>query len=905
MSKKNSNVKNKNPKAVETSKRPFPLIKTLNICVLIGLVFLLFYAPFFRGLYFNEEMATTFFYSGLLFLIFLIKRLIDKDFKIIKTWLDIVALLIVIVYAIPIVFGFFASAQGAWDKFLRYINYFLIYIICRDIIKEDKNIKVLLNAIIVSAVGVCLLGIDAGAGAGATNKINWVLQQIPVWLHLKAGAANLMTFKFFGGFEAERIYSTLQYPNVLASYLGAVFFLIAGLLMISDSYWKRAWYGAAGFIVFYTFILTGSRGMIVVLPVMALVLFISLWNKKLSLSFIVDAVIPAATGVLFSSMFGNFVNSGQYSKVWLTILAGIVISAVLTSLVQILKKFLINVSIKIYAGIAAAVIIVLAVLVGIALNIEKPLVIKHDASEANSAKVVIRDLTKIKPSTKYTLDFYVDSRSNSLKEDAYIVSVLSMDKFNNLEPLVAAAGKDEKASKTLTFTTKANTAILRLQMQNISRNTSASFSNFVLKEAEAGKTKRIIVQYKFLPTELVYRIQDISLQTHNAWERFVFVGDAFKIIAANPFGTGGGGWRATYHQYQSYEYSSNEVHNYPVQLWVETGFLGILVLIALIVLIIHHYVKIRIQGKKEEPENQEDFQRIILSGVIFTTILSLYAHSVIDFDFSLSAIPIVVWALTGIISGLYTMREGHQDIQIRMYKDEKKQNYTDAMIGINYATTVISIILMLILTAAGLNSINGRALIAKANAYESKFNSNKVLKKELAQVLPVLVPIYSDYLKLQPLDEKKRQRYIEYLNMYQMVGQNLDKEQISQLGRQLKENIELNVKNEPNSLDALSTMSSYSIATGNIEEGLAYADKVAVQGRFISEAYAAKGQLYIMAGETAIKKGKGNTAVECFKKAAGIKKEFEEAAKQSLKPITITTEFDEVVSQAEKMLGKK
>lgn len=903
--KNNKKVQNNNKKTAVIPENSFPVGKVLNIILLAGLVVLLFYAPFFRGLYFNDEMSTTFFYSGLLFLVYLIKKLIDKDFKIIKSWLDIAAMLMVLAYAIPIIFGFFASAQGAWDKLLRYINYFFIYLMCRDIIKEDGNIKILLNAVIVSTIGVCILGIDAGAGAGLTNKVNWFFQQIPVWLHLQAGASSLMTFKFFGGFDAGRIYSTLQYPNVLASYLGAVFFLITGLLMVSASYWKRAWYGAAGFIVFYTFILTGSRGMIVVLPVMVLVLFISLWNKKMSLSFLIDAFVPVVTGVLFSSMFGNFVTSGQYSKLWLTILAGTIISALLTSLVQILKKFLINVSIRIYAGIAGAVVIALIAFVGVALNIEKPLTIKHDASEASSQKVVIRDLTNIRPSTKYILNFNIDAHSNNQKDDSYIISVLSMDKFNNLEQLAQITGKNEKASKTLNFVTKANTMILRLQMQNISQNTSASFSNFVLNQTDTGKTKRVIIQYKYLPTELVYRIQDISLKTHNAWERFVFVEDAFKIIAANPFGTGGGGWRAIYHQYQSYGYASNEVHNYPVQLWVETGFLGIMSLIALIVLIIHHYIKIRIQGKENGTDAAESSQRIILSGIIFTAVLSLYAHSVIDFDFSLSAVPIAAWALTGIISGMYIRSGSHQNFETKIYKDVKKGKYTDTVAGVNYALAVISIVLMLILITAGFNSINGRSLIAKANTYESKFNSNKVLKSELAKVLPVLVPIYRDYLKLQPLDEKRRQRYIEYINMYQMVAEDLNEEQIADMAKELKDNIEINVKNEPNSIDTLSTAASYSIAVGKIDQGLAYADKVAVQGKFITQAYAAKGQLYLMAGETAIKKGKGKAAVDCFKKAAGIKKEFQEIAKQSLKPITVSTEFDEVVSQAEKMLGKK
>jgi len=888
MAKKKAKVEVKNKEIVKPPKKPYPIVKILNIFVLVGLVILLFYAPFFRGLYFNEEMSTTFLYSGLLFLIFLIKRLIDKDFKVFKSPLDIAAMLLVVVYAIPILFQFAASAQGAWDKFLRYVNYFFIYLMCRDIIKEDKNIKVLLNAIIVSALGVCALGIDAGAGAGLTNKINWIFSNIPLWLHLKTGAANLMTFKFFGGFAEGRIFSTLQYPNVLAAYLGAIFFLIVGLLMVTKSYWKRAWYGMAAFIAFYTFILTGSRGMVLVLPVMVLILFASFWNKKLILSFIIDAFIPVVTGILFSAMYGNYVNSGQYAMVWLSIAVGILISAVLTGFIQKIKNVFYRVSIKVYAATAGIIVIISICLIALALNIEKPLLMKHDAKEANSDKIVIRDIADIKPSTKYILNFDVDARSNSSSLDSYKITVLSMDKFVNLEQIAQITGKTERATKKLEFVTKASTRTVRLQLENFNKDTSATFSRFILKDTDTGKENRLIIQYKFLPTDLVYKIQDISLKTHNAWERLVFVEDAFKIIGAHPFGTGGGGWKALYHEYQSYGYSSSEVHNYPVQLWVETGILGITVLIIFVVLIIHHYSRVRIEEKEIQPENTDVFNRTILAGVIFTSILSLYAHSIIDFDFSLSVIPIVAWALTGIISGMYLSRTDYREIKVPSY--------------VSYSAFSLIAILSIMLITAGFNSLSGRSLIAQASIIESAFKTNMVKKTELAKALPKLMPIYKKYLEIQPLDEKRRQRNIECLNSFLMIGKGLPKSILVEKSDELKQNIEINVNNEPNSMDTLATAASYSLANGNFDEGLDYANRLAVQGRFIEQVYVVKGQLYILASQTAIKEGQTVNARKYLIKAAGMKKEFEQVAKKSLKPVAISTALDKVVSQAQQML---
>ncbi|MGE5327927.1 MAG: hypothetical protein ACM3KR_00260 [Deltaproteobacteria bacterium] len=907
MGKKNSNIKQNIKKTSEPVKNPVQkskLVKVLNVCVLIGLVILLFYAPFFRGLYFNEEMSTTFLYTGLLFLAFIIKKLFDKDFKIIKAPLDIAAILLVLVYALPIMLGIAASAQEAWDKFLRYINYFFIYLICRDIIKEDKNIKIILNAILVSALGVCILGVDAGAGGILTNKINWFIKQIPVWLQFQQGAAKLMDFKFFGGFAEGRIFSTLQYPNVLASYLGAVFLLISGLLMVTRSYLKRAWYGAAGFIVFYTFILTGSRGMVLVLPLMVLILFISFRNKKHILSFTVDAFVPIVAGVSFSAMYGNYVNAGQYSKVWITIIIGAFISAVLTSIIQRLKRVLFAVSTKIYVVTAASVVMIFVVLVGFALNIEKPLLIKHDVKEAASQKIVVRDITNIKPSAKYILNFDVDALSNEKNEEPYSIIALGMDKFANLEQLAEIKGKTEKARKSMEFTTKDSTRTLRIQLQNYIPNTSASFSNFVLKDVNTGKEKKLIIQYKYLPTDLIYKIQDISLQTHNAWQRLIFVNDAFRIIGAYPFGTGGGGWKALYHQYQSYEYASNEVHNYPVQLWVETGILGISVLIGTIVLIIHHYRKVRLEKNETETEGVDNSNRIITASTVFVAILSLYAHSIIDFDFSLSAVPITAWALTGILAGMYILRKDYKGFEIKIYDSANKKKYKDFTPSVNYCASTLIAILMIMLIAAGINSLNGRSLIAKASILESTYAGKQPAAEDLRKILPVLIPSYSEYLKIQPLDEKRRQTYVKYLNMYQMLAQNLSKEQRDEIETQLRDNIKINVKNEPNSFISIAQAASFLLANGKFDEGLAYADNLVVMERFIADAYYEKAQLYIIAGENAVQLGDKGKAKVYFKKASEIKNEFEETGKKSLKPVTTAGELDQAVSQAKEKLAK-
>ncbi len=859
------------------------LSKRIGIITLIGLVILLFYSPYFRGLYFNQEMSTTFLYSGILFTLFLIYKLLNSDFKILKSPLDVAAGALVLAYFLPILLGTAASAQYSWDKFLRYANYFLIYLVARDLIGKYKNIKVLLNAVIVSAIGVSILGIDAGAGMILTNKINWVLENLPKWLHLQGGSAQLMNFKFFGGYTDGRIYSTLQYPNVFASYLGAVFLLAAGLLIVSNAMWKRFVYGAAGFILLYILLLTGSRGMFLVFPVMFLMLLIFLRKKPL----VIDAVssLGVAAGVtLLISYFFNYnelVNTANYSMVWVSLLVGAVACGTALVLVYKIRNILYEINNMIYVLTTVVITALVFVGIGVGLTLEKPLLIKHSLNEPDSEKSVIRDITGIKPDTRYSLEFNIDSSSPDPAKMVYKVSIYSINPFAELEPLKEISGGPENTVKRIEFTTKPDIRNIRLHMFNYSSGTSAAFSNFRLKDLNTGTEKRIIAQYMYLPTELVYKVKDISLKTHNAWQRLVFVGDAFKIIRDYPLGAGGGGWKALYHKYQSYGYASNEVHNHPVQLWVEAGIIGFVAFLVVIGLIIHHYYRTRMEIKEL---SEETIKKIVLPSVVFTAIISLYAHSVIDFDLSLSALSILVWVLTGFISGFYMQRE-------RAHVAVKE--------GANMIALPTVVIMGLILVVSGFNSIYGRSVISEAGKYGAKLTEDQI-----KAVGPELAAIHQKYQTLQPLDEDRR---VEYILLNNALSRLLPEEEGKAYFSEVKENIEVNLRNEPYSYRTLLQAASLYISGGDFDTGLGYADKAVEYAKFIGVVYKEKAELYLNAGNFAAAYGDKEKGRYYLERARNIRSEIDEVNRQAKTPMEISDEvnkgIDEVVNKAAQMLG--
>ncbi|MEW9125163.1 MAG: O-antigen ligase family protein, partial [Thermotaleaceae bacterium] len=149
----------------------------------------------------------------------------------------------------------------------------------------------------------------------------------------------------------------------------------------------------------------------------------------------------------------------------------------------------------------------------------------------------------------------------------------------------------------------------------------------------------------FLPEDLADRMANISLGTETVTERTVFYQDAFKIIKDYPlFGTGGGGWGTLYRMYQSYGYASTQAHNYYMQLWIEVGTIGLLLLGIVLLLYVYHCVR--------NYYTCEDGDLKAIHAGLFIAVAALLGHSAIDFNMALAAIPILIWGIIGMQMGI-------------------------------------------------------------------------------------------------------------------------------------------------------------------------------------------------------------------------------------------------------------
>ncbi|WP_041313284.1 O-antigen ligase family protein [Heliomicrobium modesticaldum] len=143
---------------------------------------------------------------------------------------------------------------------------------------------------------------------------------------------------------------------------------------------------------------------------------------------------------------------------------------------------------------------------------------------------------------------------------------------------------------------------------------------------------------------VLQRIMSISTGDNNFRERLVFYSDAFRMGLERPLlGWGGGGWKAGYRAYQSFLYNTTEVHNHFLQVWVETGIIGFVSFISLFLMM--SFGLYSLWRNSRRCDNEWYVSSVWTIGI---SALALAMHSAMDFNLSLSAVALLLWALIGV-----------------------------------------------------------------------------------------------------------------------------------------------------------------------------------------------------------------------------------------------------------------
>ena len=157
---------------------------------------------------------------------------------------------------------------------------------------------------------------------------------------------------------------------------------------------------------------------------------------------------------------------------------------------------------------------------------------------------------------------------------------------------------------------------------------------------------------------IVGRLGQLSTGSYNAWSRLRWMADALRLFVRRPvLGWGGGGWAAAYQAFQSYNYSSTQVHNGWLQIGVESGAVGLLVWIALWACICVCTVA---AYRRAAPG-----QRPVVVGLAAAAAM-IGGHGLIDFTLSLGAISLTLWTVFGLLRGMATSAPAAAPAPVRL-----------------------------------------------------------------------------------------------------------------------------------------------------------------------------------------------------------------------------------------------
>ncbi|QUH25051.1 O-antigen ligase family protein [Serpentinicella alkaliphila] len=588
-----------------------PKSKGLIIFTLLCIV--IFYPPFFKGLFFEKEILMTHIISFLLFSIYLANKLLNGEKLKIDSPFDIIGVLLIIAYILPIATLKWANLRVAIGYVLRYINFFVIYLMIKDYVNEKKYKNIIIDVIICSGVVTATIGLLAIAGY--VNYTDAVL-------------------------TGNRISSTFQYPNTLAAFMMTLFFLSATMQSIEEKLWKKNLYAISGYIMLLTFIFTYSRAAWLLFPIFALLYFLVIRGED-RIKVLLYLITVGISNLVILQPFMSQTNSviDKNIKSIATVLLGLVIFSLMYNGCNLIIKKLKDKQYKLIYGFVGILVAVSLAFTVVAINMTEPLVFDNTNVEENTTNSVLRSINNIVPNNEYVLKINVDGYSEAEGHWPWRIHLDSINEDGESFRLHEILGDDTNNGElNIPFATLEDTKRLNIRLTNMYPNTRVTFYDAFIYDNEDNIIEEIKLSYKYIPEALISRFNSININERSSSLRVAFYKDSFKIFRDYPiFGAGGGAWKSLYPMYQTQQYFTTEAHNYYSEILVETGTFGILVISSLILVILIILINsIKIKNN--------------LNTTIVITILSLLAHSALDFNFSYLSIPIYLWVLIGLLA---------------------------------------------------------------------------------------------------------------------------------------------------------------------------------------------------------------------------------------------------------------
>lgn len=566
----------------------------------------------FRGLYFEEELLPSLIAIFTLFIVWVIYKSKERNFKLLSAPIDYLFMGVVLMYIISITYG--VNKREAILESSRYLAYFIIFIMAKDISHNKKHEKHIINMILVGGFLVSIIGIGTAIG----------------------------TWEYTGAMIFGRLSSTFQYPNTLAAYVVALYFIAMTALINEENKILKSLYGSLLGIFVFSLILTSSRAMWLTFPIVVMLYFIILPNTRKieSILYIISSVvisIPAA--FIFN---GRLIEPSN--KLWIIYFLVISGTAAMVFLISLLDKKFRKISTKRLLISLVTIGVIFAFGALYIINSTTSLKMENLTTE-DKTTTVFRNISSTLPNSNYSLQIDYIGEKEDESPHLGVVRIYNINNKGELNSPITQTLVDTGSNGiNIDFTTPEDSIGTRVYFQNVYKNTTVEFLNANIVDLETSAIiKEIPLKYKHLNETFVNRIQSINAGDNSFTARMIFNKDGLKVLAENPIiGAGGGGWVAMYQKHQSYPYSTTLAHNYILQMWIEIGTIGILLFISMILVLgVYSFFTYK---------RLEDINKKALLVGLTTTIITILMHAVFDFDMSLPSYAIIFWVIMGILA---------------------------------------------------------------------------------------------------------------------------------------------------------------------------------------------------------------------------------------------------------------
>lgn len=773
----------------------------------------------FRGGYFEYETLPILIGLNIVFSIWLILQSRDRDFKIFKSPIEILFVGIVILYSLSLLYG--VNKRDSLLEFSKYFSYFAILIMTTNLSKEKHLERGILITVVLGGLLVSLVGIGSAVG----------------------------TWDYNGAITGSRLSSTFQYPNTLAAYVGAVYFLALALLINENNrLFKLIWGFIMGTLIF-TFALTFSRAMWLILPISLLFFFVILPNSR-KLESILYMIGSIAISVPASFLFTRGMPEPN-TKMWMFYLLASMGTGILVYIISLLEDKYRNIAIK-KLLIVLSIICIITVAAGFYLiSVTTEITLSND-TDNNVLSSLTRNISNIESSSNYELSLsYIGENTVGAPYLGRAIIYNINNKGETKQLFVENITEAGDNTLVIPFTTEADSLGIRVAFQNYYSDTLITIKESNVTDLENNKViKNIPLNYKYIPENIISRISSISTGESSFTARILFNKDGLEIIKDYPIlGTGGGGWETLYQSYQSSPYFTTLAHNYFIQLWIEVGILGLIFILGILFLLT--MFSIRTYRHLLEDTNS----KVLIVGM-YITIFTMLLHALIDFDMSMSAYAIVLWVTVGLLIA----KLDFEDCKIIKYTDKLKFLKSKSL---SYITVAISLVLVFTMGSMVLSNIYAEKGV---EASEIDKIGNVMLNFEKAV----------KYDKLEPTSKLNLAN--TYMSLYSATE---DIEYAKKAIELMDKYIELSEYSSVANANA----GNFYLSIGEIDKGLEHLEKSVEMQPLRTENYIQKADGYFAVFNHYFSIGEDTLARRALMEGLKVKEQIVEVNSRSLKPL--------------------